>query len=640
MALLASFHRERDVVTECFVFGTVGVGPGTYDPRLPKSRSCTMGTGDRPQGVDAGDTPGPGQYAIQRLATEAVVDKAAQSKTVTRSSFRSTTSRCNPDNFREPTFVPGSGWFMASTILDNPGPGPDITKPIEIRPFTGGTYQRSRPGKLDWGAERAIQAVQEGVRQQTSTTPAIKPLRARGEWNFTGEPGDTPDPYSMDYLGIGKGKPATNFEAACERTGPGVLGMAKNPGPGTYDHFPPELPICQRLPGGTGGGPQVAVKPPFGSDVPQTSTVFSSSKLPLAFFSSSSSPGLLPGPGTYDPPNAAGPKQPLSGFKSATDRFAVLDNLHGPGPGAYVSRSNFPNEKTRRARSVPDFMSRKYFGVQNPHQLRSLRETDGSRLAGFDCSGPQRPLPKTQAEAAPGSYTPEDCPGQSISAKVRECAKIGIGGAFGSTKTGDRFHGGVVSQGERASSPGPALTHQDVKASGDASGGSFKSESPQRPVAGPNGGEELPGPGTYDVITKPDFRKGWRIAKTEHVGFGTSGDRFGDNETDVPPPGAYELDSEVIKGCYSFMATAPRGLPMPKVSSPGLDPGLYNTTGTLLRKSFNTKVEEAALMLQVHEKRPPPRGPFPWAEGSTWRPRQVLALEEAKESLAIEDGEQ
>ena len=26
--------------------------------------------------------------------------------------------------------------------------------------------------------------------------------------------------------------------------------MAKNPGPGAYDHEPPELPICQRLPGG------------------------------------------------------------------------------------------------------------------------------------------------------------------------------------------------------------------------------------------------------------------------------------------------------------------------------------------------------------------------------------------------------
>lgn len=36
---------------------------------------------------------------------------------------------------------------------------------------------------------------------------------------------------------------------------------------------------------------------------------------------------------------------------------------------------------------------------------------DGSRLAGFDCSGPQRPMLKAQAEAAPGSYTPEDCLG-------------------------------------------------------------------------------------------------------------------------------------------------------------------------------------------------------------------------------------
>lgn len=39
-------------------------------------------------------------------------------------------------------------------------------------------------------------------------------------------------------------------------------------------------------------------------------------RLPLAFFSSSSSPGLLPGPGTYDPPNAAGPKQQLGPQKT------------------------------------------------------------------------------------------------------------------------------------------------------------------------------------------------------------------------------------------------------------------------------------------------------------------------------------
>lgn len=129
----------------------------------------------------------------------------------------------------------------------------------------------------------------------------------------------------------------------------------------------------------------------------------------------------------------------------------------------------------------------------------------------------------------------------------------------------------------------------------------------------------------------------------DHVSFGTCAERFGDDSTDVPPPGAYELDSEVstggeagagegsalgsslqlkfdhlttcLPGCYSFKATAPRGLPMPKVASQGLDPGamqpsrllvfrsvalsrpafgstctgMYNTAGTLLRKSFNTK---------------------------------------------------
>ena len=35
-----------------------GVGPGTYSPRFPKSRSCSMGVGSRPEAMDAGDMPG------------------------------------------------------------------------------------------------------------------------------------------------------------------------------------------------------------------------------------------------------------------------------------------------------------------------------------------------------------------------------------------------------------------------------------------------------------------------------------------------------------------------------------------------------------------------------------------------------
>ena len=112
--------------------------------------------------------------------------------------------------------------------------------------------------------------------------------------------------------------------------------MAKNPGPGAYDHEPPEMPVVQRLPGGkwsgdpimgwgealrvkgigtwkqrsymektsheilspkqhdispkqlaqnkpnhqpgTGGGPRGIEPPAFGSDSPQTSSQFSSSR--------------------------------------------------------------------------------------------------------------------------------------------------------------------------------------------------------------------------------------------------------------------------------------------------------------------------------------------------------------------------
>ena len=39
-----------------------------------------------------------------------------------------------------------------------------------------------------------------------------------------------------------------------------------------------------------------------------------------------------------------------------------------------------------------------------------------------------------------------------------------------------------------------------------------------------------------------------RIAKRDHVSFNSSGQRFENNATDVPPPGAYELTSEEGKG--------------------------------------------------------------------------------------------
>ncbi|CAJ1339025.1 unnamed protein product [Effrenium voratum] len=400
--------------------------------------------------------------------------------------------------------------------------------------------------------------------------------------------------------------------------------LKDNPGPGTYDHEAPEMPLPRRLPGGTGGGGPALDPPGFGSDSPQTSTTFSSSRLPAVFFSSSWSPALLPGPGTYDLKSGDG-KQSSSAFRSTSDRFWVPEGGARPGPGQYTQPSDLPTEKIRRARSVPDFMGRKFFGVQNPHQLRSLRETDGLMLGNWG-HGPQRPSPASNRNVAPGSYNPEECMGQSISAKLRHLAKMAQGAAFGGSRYGERFQ----SSGIESVSPGPVLPHEEVTKAGDASGGAFKSGAPR--LASPRSEEELPGPGSYDVVGKPDFRAGWRIAKRDHVSFNSSGQRFENNATDVPPPGAYELTSEEGKGCYSFKATATRGVAAPK-GHHGPDPGMYNIAGSLLRKSFNTKVEETAWLLQTpsDKNRPPPRGPFPWAEGSTWRPRQVL------EALALED---
>lgn len=638
MALIASWHRERDVISECFVIGSPNVGPGTYDPRLPAAKTCTLGIGDRPNpSRDASDLPGPGQYAVRRLATDPVPDRPSQSLTASCSSFNSTTSRCDPENVREPTFVPGSNWFVASSILDNPGPGQSNPRDaVDRRSKTGGVYERSRPGKADWGAERAVQAMKEGTRLHTQTEPAIKPLRDRSDWNFTGEPGDTPDPYSMQSLEIGRGKRKVHFAAPSERKATwGNPHLKRNPGPGTYEHEPVKVDLPLRLPGGTGGGGPPMEPPGFGSDVPHCSTTFASSKVPTAFFPKSFSPAMLPGPATYfaEPAPKSSPDRPLPAFRSVSARFAERDSGASPGPGHYPSLSDFPDDRIRRARSVPDFMNRKFFGVQNPYQLKSLRETDGASLAGFGSRSPQRPVTVSKSAAAPGSYDPESSIGQSISAKLRQLAKIAQGGAFGGSRTGERFLQGPGTSGDNAMSmSAPSLPQADpVKDAGDAARGSFKSEAPRLPAPA---NEELPGPGAYDPITNPDFRAGWRIAKTDHVGFGGSGARFASGETDVPPPGSYEMAHESIRGGYHpFRSTEARGLPMPKVAPKGLDPGCYDVARSLIRKTFNTKVEEHALLLQTpSDKRPPPRGPFPWAEGSSWKPKQALeraALEDA-----------
>ena len=65
---------------------------------------------------------------------------------------------------------------------------------------SGGTYERSRPGKLEWKAERAIQAVKDGVRLPT-TRPGTRGSGGSGwsEWDHVGPEFQTSG--SKDKLG-------------------------------------------------------------------------------------------------------------------------------------------------------------------------------------------------------------------------------------------------------------------------------------------------------------------------------------------------------------------------------------------------------------------------------------------------------
>eukprot|EP00438_Fugacium_kawagutii_P029987 Skav217714 [mRNA] locus=scaffold2294:232098:239488:- [translate_table: standard] len=321
---------------------------------------------------------------------------------------------------------------------------------------------------------------------------------------------------------------------------------------------PPDREQLRPSASGTGGGPTVAVKPAFGSDVPQTSTVFSSSR---------------------------------------------RRQLARP-----------------RARRLPLGV---FWGEDSASAQRAgLHVQDGIRLAGFDCSGPQRALVTSTSCAAPGSYNPEECMGALAHGAWQGMAGPGPW-ADGDLLKDSRWPPscGTAPRSARAEpsvvASSASASREEPQDSGDASGGAFKSQAPQRPEGGASSEDEAWGAGHVSYM----------IAKLDHVSFGTCAERFGDDCTDVPPPGAYELDSEVStgveaggEGCYSFKATAQRGLPMPKVASQGLDPGAVQWSRLLVFSRISgfeapAQVEEAAILLQIHEKRPPPRGPFPWAEG-------------------------
>jgi len=547
------------------------------------------------------------------------------------------------------------------------------------RPYTGTPFERSQHNRPDKGTTTAVKTTLEGKRPVTVSVASILG-RDPSTFRYTGKENDIPEPgdYSFEVLEIAHdcrdvdfglslrlGGERKLYPPACDRFSDRA--MEANPGPGTYEHIPAKTPTDHpgKLPAGSGGGGPPVQQPPFGSDVPQLSTA-------QPFVPTSASTALTPGPGSYtlgstldgytdeeaDGHNSSmastgGSKQlAFSQYRSSTTRdgwwrpvsipFTDPDSIKNPGPGHYPSSSSFKRERSRRARSVRQGERKKFVGVHMPHTMKSLEQTDGAVVAGFNSSQPRLPESRKEQAADQCTYDRDGALGQSISANLREPAKVGLHGAFGMPKDSNRFgHNsplhGTAGLGE------PALLHADiVKGWGDAAGGSFRSGLPRLPDDISQDRAPKPGPGEYAPITKPNYRSGFRKPKIEHVSFGTCSQRFGSDETQAPPPGAY--DARLVAGNQrgGCKSSEDRGLDpktaLKKDSRSGLDPGTYNVATDLIRKTFNVTNESIADMLQTpSEKRPPPQGAFPWASGSTWRPRQVLALEEAKAAQEATD---
>lgn len=544
-------------------------------------------------------TPGPGAYNLNNETTDSVSPRRANPVGVGASPFRSRRHRITSDNYREPLLVPGSASeFFPSSVADNPGPGEynvggDIAAPVTT-PRTDGHHQ-------------LVVANPEA--------PSIPALRGPKEARYTGrrEDSSAPGDYAHKQL-IGLSASSTDFHSSKKerKLYPPQCSIEntinlKSPGPGTYST---DLVM-----------------------VNGTSQAFRSSSPQIGFQIASSAPG----PGAYTTTTEGLRQGKLSeahsssGLRSTSARDLFMDDsLQAPGPGQYDSPgSPFAGVKALRARPKGDLAGlsvNRFLGVHVPKHQALLKETDAAQPCAFsstqsrDCmSAKKSPSPD------PGSYDRHDAMDQSMSSGLREQARLGKGGAFGHSRTADRFHGSQFYKNSDGPSPNE-YQQGNSEASASASAASpsainFRSKSPQR-HAWEHEKKGSPGPGEYELSKtlgesqsapagltvaggSPAVKK-FRQGKTEHLSFGTGQNRFGSlgglfgAQQLQPGPGEYDPPASQKRVSGMAKVTSHRNMEVltnsgsRKEEHRGLDPGLYNTTGSFFRKvSFRAKEGQA-----------------------------------------------
>jgi len=280
-----------------------------------------------------------------------------------------------------------------------------------------------------------------------------------------------------------------------------------------------------------------------------------------------------------------------------------------PGPGHYPNpKSIFKGDKSRRARASSDMSQKKYLGVHSPQQLMLLKESDAAPIAIFGCteSRPCLSPEKVERAAGPHEYDRNASVGQSVSANLREAVRIGQGGAFSSTKKGDRFYGTCLAPTRGLPDPGEYHhLHQaeDHNTSVDSAGGAFRSGVPQLPPDHSVDNKPKPGPGWYEAPSAIRVRRpsGLKQGKTEHLCFGSSRERFGGAEGPEPTwksnpgPGEYDAKKAGRRVGGATKSTSNRSS-FGQGEGPG--PGRYEVSKSLYKRTFNSTGETAGLQIR------------------------------------------
>lgn len=593
------------------------VAPGSYErekPAVGESAVPFMSLQEKilnPMSSSSKLTPGPGTYMGQDLP--ALLDELPANG-ISTTAFRSKAKRFGPA-------MPGASPYTSSTILKNPGPG-TYTVQQSIIP-------QPKPEPL--AAKRPI------IEAQDRTIPSIPPTRllpgqepeteaaaadiANLCARHTGEPRDMAGPGEYDPRAdhiVRASAPQTIFHASNKADERGLwepsvkidckLPARDIPGPGLYD-----APDTKE---GTGAACRF------------------NSKTPMAHELALQVDRIMPGPGAYEVSGdidrmmlqlrqralAMGDRHC---FGSVTERIGWQRDVdhpyqdaynvkHVPGPGHYAQPSTFPADPKKDISKMvlPDAKKKKFYGVHHPTIILALQEAEGP-LQAFN-STDDRPCnkPLEQTTPAPWEYNKADALDGSLSSLLRERAKVGRKGVFGSCA--DRFFGSPLNGRDGLADPGPGSGGGGgpSETTGPETRSPFKSTTPRMSdPPGPRevgaiklGNSQTPAPGAYNVTQEPNYRSPYRLPRQEHLSFGSGTTRFNDRK-DVfsghklpvtnPDPGAYDPLSASARRVTGAPTLKAKRRPLTVgCTSAEIGPGSYESaTSDLLKKTFNVSTQ-------------------------------------------------